>query len=452
MLSKINPRKSNGPDGLPGRVLKECSNQLSHIVSKLYQISLDTHIIPEKWLTAELVPVPKTNFPSCKNELRPIALTAIIMKTLERLVFKILDPSKLVDKSQFAYINERGTEDAMLTLQHLLYEHLDNARNYVRLLFIDFSSAFNTIQPHLMIQKLKAMGVNSNLIMWINSFLTNRKQYVRYKSELSDTITISTGGPQGCVLSAGLFILYTSDKTPKSDRCRIMKYADDTVIVGLLNDDDESEQEYRNEIESFVTWCQENFLNLNVKKTKEMIVDFRKKKGSVEPVIINGESVDIVSNYKYLGCIVDSKLKGNDHVSKIAKKANQRLYFVRKLKKVGVGKKVLSSFYKSIVESIMCYCMTSWYGNVSKNDRKKLKRVINSARRMGCDVTSLDKLYKLTITAKSKKIMKDISHPLKKCFRELKSGRRLNIVGYNTERMRNSFVPSAIRINNATVV
>ena len=150
--------------------------------------------------------------------------------------------------------------------------------------------------------------------------------------------------------------------------------------------------------------------------------------------------------------MVDSKLKGNDHVSKVAKKANQRFYFVRKLKKVGVGKKVLSLFYKSIVESILCYCMSSWYGNVSKNDRKKLKRVINSARRMGCDVTSLDKLYKMSVNAKAAKIMKSASHPLKKFFKELRSGRRLNVVKYNTERMRSSFVPCAIRMHNANIV
>ena len=145
------------------------------------------------------------------------------MKSLERLVFKILDPAKLVDKCQFAYINKRGTEDAMLTLQHKLQEHLDKVRTFARVLFIDFSSAFNTIQPHLMVKKLLRMGVNNNLVLWINSFLTNRKQYVRYKSEISDTLTISTGGPQGCVLSAGLFIIYTSDKITANDNCFLMK-------------------------------------------------------------------------------------------------------------------------------------------------------------------------------------------------------------------------------------
>ena len=87
---------------------------------------MDSHIIPLQWLTAELVPIPKMSLPSIKNDLRPIALTAIIMKSFERIVLKILNPDNLVDLSQFAYINKRSVEDANLTLQHKLLQHLDN--------------------------------------------------------------------------------------------------------------------------------------------------------------------------------------------------------------------------------------------------------------------------------------------------------------------------------------
>ena len=104
-----------------------------------------------------------------------------------------------------------------------------------------------------------------------------------------------------------------------------MKYADDTVIVGLLDDNENSEQNYRSEIESFVKWCEENFLNLNVKKTKEMIIDLEGKDKRLSQFIINEEAVQIVENYKYLGCIIDNSLNGSNHVKKIAKKANQRI-------------------------------------------------------------------------------------------------------------------------------
>ena len=79
---------------------------------------MDTHIKPVIWLTSELVPVPKISLPTVKNDLRPIALTAIIMKCFERIVIKDVGIKKLVDDSQFAYIEGRSVEDANLTLYH----------------------------------------------------------------------------------------------------------------------------------------------------------------------------------------------------------------------------------------------------------------------------------------------------------------------------------------------
>ena len=256
-LAKINTRKAAGPDLLCGKVLKECRLQLSPIVHKMFQSSLDNHYIPLSWLTAELVPVPKMTIPLVKNDLRPVALTAIVMKCFERLkkletLLKFLNPEKLIDLYQFAYRPARSVEDASLTLLQYLQCHLDKGRTYARVLFVDFSSAFNTIQPHLMLQKLQNKGVNSNLILWIHKFLTGRQQYVRFKDARSNVSTTNTGAPQGCVLSASLFTIYESDNGSLDERCVILKYADDTVIIGLLNEnDDPCDNFYVNEINVF---------------------------------------------------------------------------------------------------------------------------------------------------------------------------------------------------------
>ena len=92
---------------------------------------------------------------------------------------------------------------------------------------------------------------------------------------MSDIITTNTGTPQGCVLSPSLFILYTNDCVSDKDSVHILKYADDTAILGLIRDD---ESQYRNSVETFVQYCEDNHLNLNVKKTKEIVFDFRVKK------------------------------------------------------------------------------------------------------------------------------------------------------------------------------
>ena len=239
-----------------------------------------------------------------------------------------------MDKFQFAYSEGLGVDDAVLTLLHFLHSHFDNFGTTARLLFVNFSSAFNTIQRHLPMKKLMNTNVNANLILWIQSFLTKKRQYVHFNGTLSDLLEISTGALQGCVLSAVLFIIYTTDCRSMSKHA-IIKYADDTVIVGMISN---GEDVYTSvdEINRFVKWCDENYVNLNVKKTKEMIVDYSSSPTNFNSVTIKEGNVEIVEEYKYLGNIIDNKLKGNLNVSRIHAKCNQRLYFLRKLKNTKV--------------------------------------------------------------------------------------------------------------------
>ena len=92
---------------------------------------------------------------------------------------------------------------------------------------------------------------------------------------LQYVISISTGAPQGCVLSAILFIIYTNELRSRFRNCHLIKYADDTVIVGLISNNDESE--YNEQISEVVLWCRPKAHNLllNAAKTKELIFDFR---------------------------------------------------------------------------------------------------------------------------------------------------------------------------------
>ena len=102
------------------------------------------------------------------------------------------------------------------------------------MLFIDFSSAFNNIKPDILIPKLANLEVPSSTCSWIKDFLTNRPQQVKLGPHLSSARSLSTGSPQGCVLSLLLYSLYTSDCSPAHPDNIIVKFADDTTVVGLI--------------------------------------------------------------------------------------------------------------------------------------------------------------------------------------------------------------------------
>jgi hypothetical protein len=154
-LKRVKVNKSCGPDKISGKVLKSCADQLCEPLRVLYQLSLDLRWVPALWKLSEIIPVPKVKFPKVYNDYRPVALTSLVMKCFEHIVKRLLcmyiDDHK--DPLQFAYCKGRSVQDATLPLMHNIFEHLEFPNSSVRVLFVDFSSAFNTIQNHLLITK-----------------------------------------------------------------------------------------------------------------------------------------------------------------------------------------------------------------------------------------------------------------------------------------------------------
>ncbi|KAK3557255.1 hypothetical protein QTP70_026081, partial [Hemibagrus guttatus] len=255
-LCRVNTWKSAGPDNIPGRVLRECAEQLADVFTDILNISLSSAVVPKCLKTTTIVPVPKKSTVSCLNDYRPIVLTPMVMKYFEGLVMRHIKTQLLpsLDPLQFAYRPNRSMDDAIATTLHQSLTHLDNKDTW-------------------------------------------RPQSVRIANSLSSTTTLSTGAPQGCVLSPLLFTLLTHD-------CAAMhssnhKFADDMNVVGLISKNDESA--YREEVQHLTAWCKANSLSLNVDKTKEMVVDFRRAQGDHSPLFIDGAPVEIIKSTKFLG-------------------------------------------------------------------------------------------------------------------------------------------------------
>ena len=138
---------------------------------------------------------------------------------------------------------------------------------------------------------------------------------------MSGERSISRGVLQVCVLSPVLFSLYTNDCTG-TENTIFMKYSDDTAIVDLSN----SIPHYIAEVGRFRTWCKDNILDLNVSKTKELLIDFRKQPLSVSSITIDGEIAERVEKYKYLEIILENKLKFDSNLLNINKKCQYKIY------------------------------------------------------------------------------------------------------------------------------
>uniref|UniRef100_A0A3P9J829 Alkylated DNA repair protein AlkB homologue 8 N-terminal domain-containing protein n=1 Tax=Oryzias latipes TaxID=8090 RepID=A0A3P9J829_ORYLA len=280
------------------------------------------------------------------------------------------------------------------------------------MLFIDFSSAFNTIILQQLICKLDKLGVNTPICNWLLDFLSQRPQTVRAGNNASNTIILNTGAPQGCVT--------------KGD-----------------------ETHYREEVDLLTKWCRDNNLLLNDSKTKEIVVNFQRGHTPHLPLIIDGTAVERVSSTTFLGVHISEDLSWTAHTTSLAKKGQQRLYFLRKLKRSGASPAIMTTFYRGTIESIFSSCITVWGGSCTHSNRRALQRIVNTARRIiGAPLPSLQDLYITRLTRKALTMIKDAHHPAHNLFSLLPWGRRYRSLRSRTTRLRNSFTHQAIRMLN----
>jgi hypothetical protein len=266
VFKAIKLNKAPGPDHISSKLLKECAHELAPVMTSLFNRSVEECCVPAIWKASPIVPVPKKANPQELNDFRPVALTSQVMKSMERLMLKQLtaQTSSQMDPNQFAYRPGRSVDDATALLMHRILTHVDKPGNYARVLYIDFSSAFNTMRPSILCDKLKDMNVDPSLCRWILDYLRCRTQRVRVNKTYSTSATTYIGAPQGCVLSPVLFTIYTNDHTGTEPDTIVIKYADDAAHAGFITNNDESR--YRESIENLVAKCDRDDLTLNVKE------------------------------------------------------------------------------------------------------------------------------------------------------------------------------------------
>ncbi len=200
--------------------------------------------------------------------------------------------------------------------------------------------------------------------------------------------------------------LYTHDCTATHSSNVIVKFADDTTVIGLITNNDETA--YREEVSTLTKWCQENHLSLNIDKTKELVVDYRRQSREHTPITIDKTPVERVSSFKFLGVHITEDLTWSAHTDAVLKKSHQCLFFLRRLRKFGTSPRILRSFYTCTVESILPGCITAWFGNSTAGNRRALQRVVRTALHIvGDELPSLQDIYTRRCTRKARRIIKD---------------------------------------------
>ena len=182
---------------------------------------------------AKVIPIYKAKDKKDISNYRPISLLPIISKMLEKVVHKnvyiFLEKSKVVYASQYGFLKNRSTINAITELVCHITNTIENKQNTLSV-FLDLSKAFDTIDHNILLHKLECYGVRGLALKWFQSYLTDRKQYVLYNNVQSQTLDITCGVPQGSVLGPLLFLIYVNDIANCITHSKLIYFAYDTTV------------------------------------------------------------------------------------------------------------------------------------------------------------------------------------------------------------------------------
>ena len=250
------------------------------------------------------------------------SISKIFEKVAYNQLYDYFTTNILLCNCQYGFRKKHSTEHAVLELADRSLLEMDTPIA----IFLDLSKAFDTLDHTILLQKLKYYGILNNSLNWFKSYISNRKQFVQFQNQNSNSCSILTGVPQGSIIGPLLFIIYINDLPNSTDFFNAIFYVDDTALINSLC----SYQSFHDlhVINNALCNISVNKLSLNVIKTKYIIFSSRKKKHKLDSpeIYINGSEVEKVEEFNFLGITFDEHMTWASHIHKTACKLKSQYW------------------------------------------------------------------------------------------------------------------------------
>ena len=211
-------------------------------LAALFNHSITAGVVPQQWKTVVITPVSKVPTPTSESDYRPISVTPVLSRLMERCIVTTIvypalhhPPPELNFSDQYAFRPMGSTTGAIVALLHTICSML-STNSYVRVFVIDFSKAFDRIRHHKLLDKMSSLHIPDQIFNWVENFLSGRAHCTRFRLALSATATISASVVQGSSTGPATYVVTASDMRPQNNGNVIIEYANDTILSSPLID------------------------------------------------------------------------------------------------------------------------------------------------------------------------------------------------------------------------
>ena len=320
IVGSLKASKAKDAHGLDTNFLKNNIDTLVTPITHLVNLSIRQCTVPTQWKVAVITPIFKSGSKTDITNYRPISILPVISKVAEKWIVKSI--TKHLDKGhtplhpmQFGFQAFHSTESANCLFTHRVKRVLDKAPCAMAV-FLYFKKAFDSVSHQVLLSRLTHFNFSPEAIQWFRSYLSNRKQCVSINGIKSPYHTCSVGVPQGSILGPILFSLFINDLPNVCNTVHVQMYADDAVILTHGKSYAEVSTVLTSVLTSVQDWLTDSCLLLNAKKTVCMTFSKRPVVLQSSNVFLCGEELELVSEFKYLGVMLDSTLTFEKHVKK----------------------------------------------------------------------------------------------------------------------------------------
>ena len=323
VVMKLKSTSSPGPDGITCAFLKNVLANIASPLCKVFNKSLSEGVLPQDWKVAHIIPLFKKGDAQLASQYRPVSLTSIICKILERIIrTQLLDyisKNNIIPQCQHGFLPKRSTVTNLI-------ECLDDwTGNYDKnfctdIVYLDYSKCFDKVCHRKLLFKLSEYGISGTAYQWIDNFLSNREQHVKVNDAISPPARVLSGVPQGTVLGPLLFLCYFADLPNVVKHSKLSIYADDTKLYSMIRDRNDCIN-LQADLDRVYEWAELWQMELNPEKTKLLTIGNCKFR---QDYVLYGEVIERVPSMNDVGVIIQSDLKFTKHCANVVKKA----YFV----------------------------------------------------------------------------------------------------------------------------